>query len=47
LPETHHVDQVLVIAQKAALEGDDADHNRKLAYVALTRAKQVAALLQF
>lgn len=40
-------DQVLVIAQKSALEGDDADHNRKLAYVALTRAKQVAALLKF
>jgi superfamily I DNA/RNA helicase len=40
-------DQVLVIAQKSAMEGDDADHNRRLAYVALTRAKKVAALLQF
>lgn len=40
-------DQVLVLAQRASLEGDDADHNRKLAYVALTRAKKVAALLQF
>ena len=40
-------DQVLVLAQKASLEGEDADHNRKLAYVALTRAKKVAALLQF
>jgi AAA domain/UvrD-like helicase C-terminal domain len=40
-------DQVLVIAQKTAMEGEDADHNRKLAYVALTRAKMVAALLQF
>ena len=40
-------DEVLVIAQKASLEGEDADHHRKLAYVALTRAKKVAALLQF
>ena len=31
----------------AQLEGEDADHNRKLAYVALTRAKKIAALLEF
>jgi superfamily I DNA/RNA helicase len=40
-------DQVLVIAQLSFLEGADADQNRKLVYVALTRAKKVAALLRF
>lgn len=40
-------DQVLVIAQKSALDSDDADQARKLAYVALTRAKKAAALLRF
>ncbi len=33
-------DQVLVLAQKASLEGDDADHNRKLAYVALDASQK-------
>ena len=40
-------DQVLVIAQNSALNGDDADQYRKLAYVALTRAKKAAAMLRF
>lgn len=40
-------DQVVVIAQKSLLEGPDADQYRKLAYVALTRAKRLAALLEY
>ena len=40
-------DQVLVVAQKSSLVGEDADQYRKLVYVALTRAKVAAALIQF
>jgi len=40
-------DQVVVIAERSSLDGDDADQYRKLAYVALTRAKKAAALLKF
>jgi DNA helicase IV len=40
-------DQVVVLAQKASLEGENADQSRKLVYVALTRAKRMAALLRF
>lgn len=40
-------DQVLVVAQKSSLEGEDAAQYRKLAYVALTRARKSAAMLTF
>jgi len=42
-----YIDQVVVIAERSSLNGDDADQYRKLAYVALTRAKKAAALLKF
>jgi DNA helicase IV len=40
-------DQVIVVTRKSSLEGDEADHFRKLAYVALSRGKKFAALMQF
>ena len=40
-------DQVVVIARKEALDGQESDQYRKLVYVSLTRAKREAALLLY
>jgi Txe/YoeB family toxin of Txe-Axe toxin-antitoxin module len=40
-------DQVVVIARKKDLQGDDDNHERILVYVALTRARRHATLLSF